>query len=184
MCAVKCCIVASSEVTACMLLTSPLGCLQSLMSFTALPILAVQRPLQNSTLRRPRRWQRQRSRKANRAPKIRAFWDIAPCSLVVVDRRFRGSYCLHHQGDEFIVLIMEAVHISETSISYNETTRRNIPEVSNLHTRFRENLKCHKQGSGTKLLLLEGLELVGLFRSCPMAGFVIRSVPNLRVMLP
>jgi hypothetical protein len=23
------------------------------------------------------------------------FWDIAPCSLVVVDRRFRGAYCLH-----------------------------------------------------------------------------------------
>jgi hypothetical protein len=32
--------------------------------------------------------------------KIRAFWDMAPCSLVAVDRRFRGAYCLHHQGDE------------------------------------------------------------------------------------
>jgi hypothetical protein len=32
--------------------------------------------------------------------KLRAFWDIAPCSLVGVDRRFRGAYCLHHQGDE------------------------------------------------------------------------------------
>jgi hypothetical protein len=29
-----------------------------------------------------------------------AFWDIAPCSLVEVDRRFRGAYCLHYQGDE------------------------------------------------------------------------------------
>jgi hypothetical protein len=42
-----------------------------------------------------------------------AFWGIAPCSLVRVDRRFRGAYflrqipnwrfkgvyCLHHQGD-------------------------------------------------------------------------------------
>jgi hypothetical protein len=27
----------------------------------------------------------------------RAFWDIAPCSLVV-DRRFIGAYCLHHQA--------------------------------------------------------------------------------------
>jgi hypothetical protein len=26
--------------------------------------------------------------------------DIAPCSLVEVDRRFRGAYCLHHEGDE------------------------------------------------------------------------------------
>jgi hypothetical protein len=26
------------------------------------------------------------------------FWDNAPYSLVEVDRRFRGAYCLHHQG--------------------------------------------------------------------------------------
>jgi hypothetical protein len=32
--------------------------------------------------------------------RIRAFWDTAQCSLVVVDRRFRGAYYLHHQGDE------------------------------------------------------------------------------------
>jgi hypothetical protein len=31
--------------------------------------------------------------------KMTAFWEIAPCSLVEVDRRFRGAYCLHHQGD-------------------------------------------------------------------------------------
>jgi hypothetical protein len=29
------------------------------------------------------------------------FWDIAPCSLVVVHLRFRGSYCFHHQVDKF-----------------------------------------------------------------------------------
>jgi hypothetical protein len=32
--------------------------------------------------------------------KMIAFWDIAPCSLVVVDRRFGGDYYLPHQGDE------------------------------------------------------------------------------------
>jgi hypothetical protein len=31
--------------------------------------------------------------------KIVAFWDIAPWSLVEIDRRFRGEYCLHHRGD-------------------------------------------------------------------------------------
>jgi hypothetical protein len=31
--------------------------------------------------------------------KMRAFWDIAPCNLVGVDRRFRGAYCLHHHPD-------------------------------------------------------------------------------------
>jgi hypothetical protein len=60
--------------------------------------------------------------------KIRAFWDITPCSLVVVDRRFRGAYCLHHKDDVFITQMMEAVRTSETSVCYNETTRRNRPE--------------------------------------------------------
>jgi hypothetical protein len=42
------------------------------------------------------------------------FWDVAPCSLVGTDRRFRGV-----------------------------TARRNIPEDSHLHTYRRENLKSH-----------------------------------------
>jgi hypothetical protein len=25
------------------------------------------------------------------------FWVILPCEMIV-DRRFRGAYCLHHQG--------------------------------------------------------------------------------------
>jgi hypothetical protein len=29
---------------------------------------------------------------------FKVFWDVAPCSHVEVDRRFRGGYCLHHQG--------------------------------------------------------------------------------------
>jgi hypothetical protein len=27
------------------------------------------------------------------------FCDIESCSLVVVDRRFRGTYCFHHQDN-------------------------------------------------------------------------------------
>jgi hypothetical protein len=30
--------------------------------------------------------------------RMAVFWDVAPCSLVEVDRRFRGTYCLHHQA--------------------------------------------------------------------------------------
>jgi hypothetical protein len=30
---------------------------------------------------------------------MRVFWDIAPCSLAGVDRRFRRAFCFHHQGD-------------------------------------------------------------------------------------
>jgi hypothetical protein len=29
------------------------------------------------------------------------FWGVAPSSLVETDWRFRGAYCLHHQGDEY-----------------------------------------------------------------------------------
>jgi hypothetical protein len=32
--------------------------------------------------------------------KMTAFWDIVPCSVVGVDRHFRGAYFLHHQGDK------------------------------------------------------------------------------------
>jgi hypothetical protein len=28
------------------------------------------------------------------------FWDVAPCSLVEIDRCFRDAYCFYHQGDE------------------------------------------------------------------------------------
>jgi hypothetical protein len=55
-----------------------------------------------------------------------AFWDNAPCSVMEVGRRFRGAYCLHHQGDEW--LTMEAASTSETSVNFYQTTRRNIPE--------------------------------------------------------
>jgi hypothetical protein len=50
------------------------------------------------------------------------FWDTALCSLVDVDRRFRGAYCLIR------AMMMEAVCISETSVYFNETTQHCIPE--------------------------------------------------------
>jgi hypothetical protein len=31
---------------------------------------------------------------------VTAFWDMAPCSIVEVGRRFRRAYFLHLQGDE------------------------------------------------------------------------------------
>jgi hypothetical protein len=31
--------------------------------------------------------------------KMTVFWDVAPCSLVDVYRRFTGDCCLHVQGD-------------------------------------------------------------------------------------
>jgi hypothetical protein len=52
------------------------------------------------------------------------FWDVAPCNVVQIDRRFRDAYCL------LIALMMEAVSTSETSVSFYQTTP--IPEDSHL----------------------------------------------------
>jgi hypothetical protein len=42
-----------------------------------------------------------------------------------------------------IALLMEAVHTSETSVSFYRTTGDNMPEGCHLHTHCHENLKCH-----------------------------------------
>jgi hypothetical protein len=70
--------------------------------------------------------------------KMTTFWDIALCSLVEVEQRFRGSYCRHHA---LIALMMEAVRTSETSVNFYETTRRRNPEDHSRHLHRRENLK-------------------------------------------
>jgi hypothetical protein len=62
----------------------------------------------------------------------RVFWDVAPCSHVEVDRRFRHAYCLHHQDDE-VALMMAVVCISETLVNFDLTTWCYIPEDSKLH---------------------------------------------------
>jgi hypothetical protein len=48
--------------------------------------------------------------------KMAVSWDVAPCNLAEVYRRFKGACCLHYQGT------------SEMSVSFYQTTRRNIPE--------------------------------------------------------
>jgi hypothetical protein len=50
--------------------------------------------------------------------KTTAFWDVAPCSLVEVDRRFGA-----------ITLMMDVAGTSETSVYFNETTRSYIPDI-------------------------------------------------------
>jgi hypothetical protein len=65
-----------------------------------------------------------------------ALWDSAPSSHIAVDRRFRGAYYRHHLSD--ISLLMEAVGISETSVSFYENTRRSVPESCHLYTPSRE----------------------------------------------
>jgi hypothetical protein len=54
--------------------------------------------------------------------KMRAFWDIAPRSLIGVDRRLRGA------NSTSTALIMEAISTSETLVYSNETTLPYTPE--------------------------------------------------------
>jgi hypothetical protein len=62
---------------------------------------------------------------------LTAFWDTAWCSLVEVDRRFRGTYYTASIIiTTVIALKMEVVSISETSVYFIETTPRCIPEGS------------------------------------------------------
>jgi hypothetical protein len=70
-------------------------------------------------------------------------WDVAPCGLVEINRRFRGAYCLHYQAnpprpDD------GAVSTSETSVNFYQTTRRNIPDDSHLHIRRCGNRNSHQ----------------------------------------
>jgi hypothetical protein len=63
--------------------------------------------------------------------KMAVFWVVSPCGLVEVYQRFRGGFCLHHQGDERWA-IMEATSTSEKSVNFYQTTRCNNPEDSHL----------------------------------------------------
>jgi hypothetical protein len=60
--------------------------------------------------------------------KMIVIWDVELYSLVDVDRRFREVYCLHHEGDECMVLMKAAVSSSETSVNIYQTSLPSIPE--------------------------------------------------------
>jgi hypothetical protein len=62
-------------------------------------------------------------------------------------------------------LMMEALSTSETSVILYETTRRNIPEDSHIHTRRRENLKSY---FACNLISKGSASLVFLFSEYPV----------------
>jgi hypothetical protein len=59
-----------------------------------------------------------------------AFWDTAQCSFAEAYRRFRGAYCLYHQGEDI-------GHDDENYTAPHST------KMSSSHTLRRENLKSH-----------------------------------------
>jgi hypothetical protein len=64
------------------------------------------------------------------------FWDITQCSQLIVNRRFRGTFRLHlpsRKQKTSSALKMEATCSSETSVDFQRTARRYIPEDRILH---------------------------------------------------
>jgi hypothetical protein len=59
------------------------------------------------------------------------FWDVASCSHVEGDRRFRGAYCLQYAP----------LNLRSTPMWLHGTTS----QKNELHTRHRKNLKSHIQ---------------------------------------
>jgi hypothetical protein len=85
------------------------------------------------------------------------FWNVARCSLVETDRRFRGAYCLHHLPDD------GAVRASPRLVNFYETTPRNIPEDCHLHTRRLRswNVTQHKDALNTHVMKPAAVTRVG-----------------------
>jgi hypothetical protein len=65
-----------------------------------------------------------------------AFWNMAPCSLLEVVRRFRDAYCFHHLGND-------STETPETSIYLYETIRRHNPEGCHLNLERVSRLPVH-----------------------------------------
>jgi hypothetical protein len=68
--------------------------------------------------------------------------NTTPLSVVDIGWCFRGTNCFCHWSYEsFIILMLEAVSFSETSVRIYQTTWCYIPEDSYLHSRHHENVK-------------------------------------------
>jgi hypothetical protein len=63
--------------------------------------------------------------------KTTTFWLIALCSLAGVDRRFRGAYCLHHQGFLLLQRDYMVIHPRELLSSYSPPWEHEISHVLN-----------------------------------------------------
>jgi hypothetical protein len=86
------------------------------------------------------------------------FWGATPCSTSKVNRRFGGTCRLHLQGRKvfatcfmlvsclayFSTFNMEATCNPETSVNFQRTMRRYIPEARTLRYRRCENLKSYE----------------------------------------
>jgi hypothetical protein len=106
--------------------------------------------------------------------KITAFWDIAPCSLVEVDRCFR-------RGTASLIRV---------SVYFNKTAWCYIPESCHLHTRYHENLNSHyiyfvyrleqRIWVGSQLLMSIHMPLLTVFVNVRCLSYLVTVTLNLK----
>jgi hypothetical protein len=63
--------------------------------------------------------------------KTTALWDVTPCILVEVDRRFRGAYCLNHHSDEVMVFWI----VAPEYCACTSTFRKNAASIKRVEIR-------------------------------------------------
>jgi hypothetical protein len=82
-----------------------------------------------------------------------AVWVIASCSIVEVDRRFRGAYYLHRFSS-----MMEAVRASEMQVRFYEATGHYFPEgcLSSLRIQSEKKTLICKESEVVRLKLFSG----------------------------
>jgi hypothetical protein len=95
------------------------------------------------------------------------FWDVLLCKIIV-DRRLRGTCCLHHQGDE-IALMKEVARTSETSVD-NYFTRQYIQEdkselQEHFTLRIKRTSKCILWVKAESLTVKQAIHRIALTRS-------------------
>jgi hypothetical protein len=101
----------------------------------------------------------------------RVIWEVASCVLAEIDQRFRGAYCLHRPDDRGSMLLWNVGKVLPT-------TRRNMPEDSNLHStvvffNFLPPIYCHAElWSGSKTLMQDYEALCCNVSSKKFAAFV------------
>jgi hypothetical protein len=100
--------------------------------------------------------------------KVAVSWDVTPCSLVEIDRQFRGAYCLHHQDNESTT---KQAHLKRRSIStrlHGATFQKTAILVHN-----------HAQSSPTQVTILSHMNPVHTFISYFIRSIlIVSSSPN------